>query len=158
MLFLSNLFDSLQSLCIITRFSHQLLPRIRIVPTILKQGPVAVKGISFSKERVVGPLLPIVRVYQSRNVDELVILDVAKVSDNNLSRFQWLKSVASFSTMPLAVGGGIRNFYQASNLIEMGADIEIQNIVEKYNEKTCDIIVSYSNNLQGIIIDSHRVV
>ncbi len=44
------------------------------------------------------------------------------------------------------------------SLIEMGADIEIQNIVEKYNEKTCDIIVSYSNNLQGIIIDSHRVV
>ena len=44
------------------------------------------------------------------------------------------------------------------SLIEMGAKIEICNIIKKYNEKTCDIIVSCSNDLRGVVLDSDRVV
>ena len=97
--------------------------KIRIIPTILKKSAVVVKGKNFSKSRVIGPILPILRVYQSRDVDELVIIDVSNKSEiHSSTRFDWLKHVTSFTTMPLSVGGGIENIDHASRIIELGAD------------------------------------
>ena len=44
------------------------------------------------------------------------------------------------------------------SIIEMGAKVEIRNIVKKYKEKTCDIFVSYSRDLKGVVLDSKRVI
>ncbi len=97
--------------------------KLRIIPTILKRSAVVVKGKNFSKTRVIGPLLPILRLYQSREIDELIILDVSPDLDTNKSnRFNWLHEVTAFATMPLAVGGGINSIEQASDIISMGAD------------------------------------
>ena len=91
---------------------------------------MAVKGISFSKSRTIGPIIPLIRVFQTRDVDELAILDVTKVSKNfeyNSSRFDWVEKISSFSTMPLSIGGGIRNIDEVSYLIKLGADKVILN-------------------------------
>ena len=100
------------------------MPRIRIVPVLLKRGPSLVKGASFAKSRVIGPALPSVRIYQSRNVDELVVIDVSGSVDDSLGikRFEWIKEVNSFLTMPLSIGGGVRSISQIQYLIQNGAD------------------------------------
>ena len=108
--------------------------KIRLIPSILKRGPTAVKGENFSKSRIVGPILPMIRVFQTRDVDELIIIDVNNIdSVNQKQRFNWFKQVSSFSTMPLSIGGGIRTFDQATNLIKDGADKVILNTAIRNN-------------------------
>jgi cyclase len=103
-------------------------PKFRIIPTILKRGPSVVKGKSFSKSRVFSPIFPVLKVFQSRDVDELCIIDVAPChSSDDMSRFNWLRSAADLISMPLSVGGGIRNINQISQLISTGADKVILN-------------------------------
>ena len=87
------------------------------------------KGPFFSKSRVIGPALPSIRIYQSRNVDELVVVDVSSVGPvcTSVERFAWIKDVNKFLTMPLSVGGGIRSINQIQYLIQNGADRVILN-------------------------------
>lgn len=105
------------------------MPRLRIVPALLKRGPSLVKGPSFSKSRVIGPALPSIRVYQSRNIDELIVVDVSSSGEDSESveRFSWIKDVNKFLTMPLSVGGGIRSIEQIQYLIQNGADRVVLN-------------------------------
>ena len=133
--------------------------KIRIIPTILKKSAVVVKGKNFSKSRVIGPLLPILRVYQSRDVDELIIIDVSnKIEKNSNARFDWLKDVTSFTTMPLSVGGGIENIDQATRIIELGSDKVIINTALRNNPSLINKIAS-KHGSQSIIasIDSIRI-
>ena len=119
-----------------------LMLKLRIIPTILKNSAVVVKGKNFSKSRVIGPLLPLLKVYQSRDVDELIIIDVSPKKSNNEERFEWLSNVTSFTTMPLSVGGGIKTLSQASRIIELGADKVILNSVIQENPSLITSIAS----------------
>ncbi len=133
--------------------------KIRIIPTILRKSAVVVKGKNFSKSRVIGPLLPILRVYQSRDVDELIIIDVSnKIETNSKTRFDWLKDVTSFTTMPLSVGGGIENIDQATRIIELGSDKVIINTALRNNPSLINEIAS-KHGSQSIIasIDSIKI-
>ena len=56
--------------------------KVRIIPTLLLKGFGLVKGKSFNSWRRVGPVLPSIKVYNQRDVDELVILDI-EASLNN---------------------------------------------------------------------------
>lgn len=105
------------------------MPRLRIVPVLLKRGPSLVKGPSFSKSRVIGPALPSIRIYQSRNIDELVVVDVSATGavPDGVNRFAWIQNVNRYLTMPLSVGGGIRSIDQIQYLIQNGADRVILN-------------------------------
>ena len=133
--------------------------KIRIIPTILKKSAVVVKGKNFSKSRVIGPLLPILRVYQSRDVDELVIIDVSnKLEMNSSVRFDWLKDVTSFTTMPLSVGGGIENIDQASRIIEFGADkLIINNALRNKPNLINDIAIKHGSQSIIASIDSIEI-
>ena len=133
--------------------------KIRIIPTILKKSAVVVKGKNFSKSRVIGPLLPILRVYQSRDVDELIIIDVSnKVEMKNATRFDWLNDVTSFTTMPLSVGGGIESIDQASRIIELGADKIIINSALRNKPKLInDIAIKHGSQSIIASIDSIKI-
>lgn len=114
------------------------------MPLLLKRGPSLVKGKSFSKERVIGPALPSVRVYQARNVDELIILDVSTPSEDfeGVERFSWIKEVNRFLTMPLSVGGGIRMASQVQYLIQNGADRVVFNSALRNDQSLVEVAVA----------------
>ena len=60
-------------------------------------------------------------------IDELIVIDVSR-SDSNTDLFcQNLKSLTADSFVPVTAGGGIRNFEQATKLLNSGADKIILN-------------------------------
>tara|TARA_A100001035_G_scaffold278544_1_gene277642 strand:+ start:915 stop:1667 length:753 start_codon:yes stop_codon:yes gene_type:complete len=138
---------------------------------ILKKGPMAVKGISFSKSRTIGPIIPLIKVFQTRDIDELAIIDVTNISiyeDENLKRFDWVKQISSFSTMPLSIGGGVRNLNQASHLIKLGADKVILNtsiwkkqslikeIIDKHGAQSVLASIDVKKTEKGYFIYNHH--
>ena len=90
----------------------------RIIPVVLMQGRQAVKGESFGWKRPIGQLAMSVRVYSSRMVDELALLDVS----GNAPDLSIVASFADSCFAPLLVGGGIRDVDTIRELLAHGAD------------------------------------
>jgi len=96
--------------------------KTRVIPTLLWKGLGLVKGVGFNSWRRVGTVLPSLKVYNSRDVDELILLDITATPEG---RDPDHESVGDFSTecsVPLTVGGGIRNLAQITQLLHAGAD------------------------------------
>jgi cyclase len=96
--------------------------KVRIIPTLLWKDYGLVKGIGFDSWRRVGPVLPAVKVYNSREVDELILVDITASQLGNVPDHD---SVADFSeecAVPLTVGGGITCVEQVIALLHAGAD------------------------------------
>lgn len=91
----------------------------RIIPSLLNKRGALVKGRGFNANRVIGHTLQAVRVYQSRDVDELIYLDIAA---NNGPDFALIDQFAQECFMPLTIGGGVRNMEHFARLIKGGAD------------------------------------
>lgn len=81
-----------------------------------------VKGVGFNSWRRVGTTLPSVKVYNRREVDELIILDIAATPDKRPPDIDEVQQFARECFVPLTVGGGISNIDDIKQLLRAGAD------------------------------------
>lgn len=109
------------------------------MPTLLFKDVGLVKGIGFDSWRRVGSAVQAIQVYNMREVDELVFLDITATQDGRPPDFDTVDDLADNCFMPLAVGGGIRTVDDVRRLLQVGADkvvvntaaIETPNLVEQ---------------------------
>ena len=105
----------------------------RIIPIVLLDGYSVVKTINFDTRRNLGNPIAVARIYNSRNVDELVLLDIdASKYGEKIDEFT-IENVASECFMPLAVGGGLRNCDDISRVLSRGADKVVINSIALEN-------------------------
>jgi cyclase len=89
---------------------------------ILLDGFSVLKTINFKQRRNLGSPITVVRTYNTRNVDELIILDIDASKQNRpIDRFT-IQDIAQECFMPLTVGGGIRSVDDIRDLLNKGAD------------------------------------
>ena len=101
----------------------------RVIPVVLLDGYSVLKTIQFSTRRNLGNPITVARIYNTRNVDELVLLDIdASKHDEKIDEFT-ISEVASECFMPLAVGGGLRTCKDISNVLARGADKVVLNTI-----------------------------
>jgi imidazole glycerol-phosphate synthase subunit HisF len=96
--------------------------KARIIPTLLWKDHGLVKGKSFDSWRRVGTVLPAIKVYNTRQVDELILVDIAATRDNRDLNYEEIEEFTSESFVPLTIGGGINNIDQIRKLLACGAD------------------------------------
>ena len=96
--------------------------KIRVIPTLLWKNFGLVKGIGFNSWRRVGPVLPAVKVYNSRDVDELILVDIIASLEGNEPDHNSISDFAEECSVPFTVGGGIMKLEQISSLLLAGAD------------------------------------
>lgn len=96
--------------------------KVRIIPTLLWKNFGLVKGIGFDSWRRVGPVLPAVKVYNTRDVDELILVDIAACREGSEPDVDSVHDFADECFVPLTVGGGITNIEQIQRLLRAGAD------------------------------------
>jgi cyclase len=96
--------------------------KIRIMPTLLFKETGLVKGVRFDSWRRVGSAMQAVKVYNMREVDELVFLDVTATAEGRPPDFEVVDDLADECFMPLTVGGGIRSVEDVRRLLSVGAD------------------------------------
>jgi cyclase len=96
--------------------------KIRVMPTLLHKDVGLVKGVAFDSWRRVGGAMQAVKVYNMREVDELVFLDISATIDNRQPDFQAVDDLANECFMPLTVGGGVTNVDDVRRLLQVGAD------------------------------------
>jgi cyclase len=96
--------------------------KVRVIPTLLWKNLGLVKGTGFDSWRRVGAVLPAVKVYNVRDVDELIVVDIAATAEDRGPDHASVADFSSFCFVPLTVGGGIRDLEQISQLLRAGAD------------------------------------
>lgn len=98
------------------------MQKTRIMPTLLYKDTTLVKGEGFNSWRRVGSLLQAVKVYNMREVDELVFLDITATEQGRGPDIALVDDFADECFMPLTVGGGITTVEDVRNLLLAGAD------------------------------------
>ncbi|MDD5299049.1 MAG: imidazole glycerol phosphate synthase cyclase subunit [Gallionella sp.] len=96
--------------------------KVRIIPTLLWKNFGLVKGIGFDSWRRVGPVLPAIKVYNSRDVDELIFADITASQQGNAPDFDLVSDFSEECAVPLTVGGGITSLDHIASLLNAGAD------------------------------------
>jgi cyclase len=96
--------------------------KVRVIPTLLWKQFGLVKGVGFDSWRRVGPVLPAIKVYNQREVDELVLVDIMAHQSADDPDFESIDEFGQDCFVPLTVGGGITRIEQVQRLLRVGAD------------------------------------
>lgn len=96
--------------------------KTRVIPTLLWKDNGLVKGKSFDSWRRVGTVLPAIKVYNTREVDELILVDITATEENRDFNYEEIEEFTSESFIPLTIGGGIKDLNQIRKLLLAGAD------------------------------------
>jgi cyclase len=96
--------------------------KVRIIPVLLWKDYTLVKGTGFDSWRRIGTLIPSIRVYNQRQVDELIIVDITATRENREPDYQAINDFSQECFMPLTFGGGVRTLAQIQKLLRVGAD------------------------------------
>jgi cyclase len=94
----------------------------RIIPCLLLKDGGLVKGVKFKNHKYIGDPLNAVRIFNNKEVDELILLDISATIENRAPDLQFIERVADECYMPFTVGGGINNADQIREIIKAGAE------------------------------------
>lgn len=95
---------------------------VRVIPCLDVTGGRVVKGINFVQLRDAGDPVELARVYDEEGADELVFLDITASSDERATMVEVVERVAEQTSIPFAVGGGLRTVDDARTMLRAGAD------------------------------------
>jgi cyclase len=96
--------------------------KVRVIPTLLYKDAGLVKGRSFDSWRPVGAAMQAIKVYEMREVDELIFVDIAATLEGRPPDFALVDDLADECFMPMTVGGGVRTAEDVGRLLQVGAD------------------------------------
>lgn len=96
--------------------------RPRLIPCLLIHKKGLVKTIQFKNPKYVGDPLNAVRIFNEKEVDELIVLDIDASRENRAPNFTLVSQLASECNMPLCYGGGINDIEQIQELVSLGVE------------------------------------
>lgn len=96
--------------------------KVRIIPVLLLRNWGLDKSIRFKDYVYIGCPINASRVFNGKNVDELILLDIIATKENRGARIEIVRQIAEESFMPFTVGGGIRSVDGMWELLKAGAD------------------------------------
>jgi cyclase len=96
--------------------------KIRIIPVLLLRDWGLEKSIRFRDPVYIGSPINAARVFNGRNVDELVLLDIVATERRRGPILEIVSQITEEAFMPVTVGGGIRSVETIRELLQAGAD------------------------------------
>lgn len=101
--------------------------KTRVIPILLMKGEGLYKGIQFKNHKYVGDPINTVKIFNDKEVDELVIFDIEASKLNKPINFEIIQSIVTEAFMPIAYGGGIKTIEDAKKLFTLGVEKIILN-------------------------------
>lgn len=96
--------------------------RPRITPCLLVRNGGLVKTIQFKDGKYVGDPVNAVRIFNEKESDELIVLDIDATSNGAEPNIKLIGQIAAECRMPLCYGGGIKTIDQAKRIIGLGVE------------------------------------
>jgi cyclase len=94
----------------------------RVIPALLLRDNGLVKTVKFKDPKYVGDPVNAIRIFNEKEVDELMLIDIYASRKNREPNYIMIEHVAGECFMPLAYGGGIRTLEQAQRIFALGVE------------------------------------
>jgi cyclase len=96
--------------------------RSRIIPCLLVHNKGLVKTVQFKNPKYIGDPINAVKIFNEKEVDELIVLDIDASKENRGPNFSLIEKLAIECRMPFCYGGGVSSAEEAKRIITLGAE------------------------------------
>ena len=96
--------------------------RSRITPCLLVHNKGLVKTVGFKDPKYVGDPINAVKIFNEKEVDELMVLDIDASVEGRGPDFELIRNLAVECRMPFCYGGGVTTVEEAKKIINLGAE------------------------------------
>jgi len=131
--------------------------KLRVIPVLLLREWGLEKSVRFRDPVYVGSPINAARVFNSLNVDELILLDTVATAEARGPHLDIVSQITEEAFMPLTVGGGISRLDTVSHLLAAGADrVTINTAAVEHPELITEIAGYYGSQCVVVSIDAKR--
>jgi cyclase len=127
--------------------------RARLIPCLLIHNKGLIKTVNFKADKYIGDPINAVRIFNEKEVDELMVLDIDATVNGLEPDMQMISNIASECRMPFCYGGGVKSVSQIERIINLGVEkIAISSaFIENKNLVSLSASRVGSQSLVGII-------
>jgi len=101
--------------------------RTRVIPCLLLRKGGLVKTVGFADAKYVGDPINAVKIFNEKEVDELILLDIDASRDKREPNYVQIHDIVSEAFMPIAYGGGVKTVEQAQRVVSLGVEKVVVN-------------------------------
>jgi cyclase len=94
----------------------------RIIPCLLVKDKGLVKTVNFKDPKYVGDPINAVRIFNEKEVDELIVLDIDATLEKRGPDYNMIEHLAAECRMPLCYGGGVTTSDQVQRIVQLGVE------------------------------------
>lgn len=94
----------------------------RVMPCLLLKDGGLVKTVQFRNPGYIGDPINAIRIYNEKEVDELIFLDISATIERRSPPYHVLSKIASECFMPVTYGGGIRTLEEIHEVFRLGIE------------------------------------
>jgi len=99
-----------------------MMRRPRVIPVLLYSNKGLVKTTKYSNPKYLGDPINIVRIFNDKCVDELILLDINASLEKRKPLFDEIRRIAEECFIPLGYGGGIREMADVKRILQIGVE------------------------------------
>ena len=128
--------------------------RPRIIPVVLIENGYAVKTINFENPRYIGEPINILRIFNDKEADEIIVLDIGCTKKNTKINFDLIKRLSNETKMPFCYGGGIGSIDDAYKIFYYGVEkISVSSLFFKNKSLVKELIDIFGSQSIAVTID-----
>jgi imidazole glycerol-phosphate synthase subunit HisF len=128
--------------------------RPRIIPCLLVRDKGLVKTVKFGDSKYVGDPINAVKIFNEKEVDELMVLDIDATTKGQEPDFQMIQHLAAECRMPLSYGGGVKTLEQAKTIVGLGVEkVALSSAVLKNPKLVAEIAEEIGNQSVVVVLD-----
>jgi len=129
----------------------------RVIPALLLKNNGLVKTVKFKNPKYVGDPINAIRIFNDKEVDELVILDISASKEGRDPNYTIIREIAGECFMPLCYGGGVRSLEQAKQIFSLGVEkVCLQTAALTNLELVSDIAARFGSQSVVVSVDIKR--
>lgn len=94
----------------------------RVMPCLLLSGGALVKTVQFKTPKYIGDPINAIRIYNDKEVDELILLDIEASVKRHPPMFELISKVSAECCMPMCYGGGVHSIEDMRKIFGLGVE------------------------------------
>ena len=94
----------------------------RVMPCLLLKDGALVKTVKFKDPGYIGDPINAIRIYNEKEVDELIFLDITATIEKREPPYKVLSEIASECFMPVTYGGGVHDVETIRKILSLGIE------------------------------------